>query len=86
MEIKPESLLRNRNFILILALILGLLWEKGAQNNYQPDLAWHPQELWACRWPGVSPFQQEDFRPRNCILRVHDCLHHLAAVQEKLNQ
>jgi hypothetical protein len=34
MEIQLQSLLRNRNFILILALILGLLWEKGAQNTY----------------------------------------------------
>jgi BASS family bile acid:Na+ symporter len=31
MEIKLKSLLRNRNFILILALVLGLLWGKGAQ-------------------------------------------------------
>lgn len=31
MKMKLKSLLRNRNFILILALIVGLLWDKGTQ-------------------------------------------------------
>jgi BASS family bile acid:Na+ symporter len=31
MEIKPKFLLQNRNFILILALLVGLLWGKGAR-------------------------------------------------------